>query len=112
MLILIEADNPYYSGGRVISNDDRDEDSQPRNLDGTFEADYEKGRLVIFHRHGGVLFGIFEIDETGERALLKIEFNKYHYPEEFTEEALIYIERTNLGRRWDAYDLGVLDSPF
>jgi len=112
MLILIEADNPWYTGNRVLSNDDTDEDSQPRNIDGTFEADYERGRILIYnHKYGGILFGIFEIDETGERALLKIEFHEYRYPEEFTEDALVYIERTNLGRRWDAVELGVLESP-
>lgn len=26
------------------------------------------------------------------------------------EVALVYIERTNLGRRWDAVELGVLDT--
>jgi hypothetical protein len=112
MLILIEADNPWYTGGRVLSNDDTDEDSQPRNIDGTFEVDFEKGCILIYnHKYGGILFGIFEIDETGERALLKIEFHEYRYPDGFTEDALVYIERTNLGRRWDAVELGVLESP-
>ena len=113
MLILIEADNPWYSGGRVLSNDDRDEDSQPRNIDGTFEADYERGRILIYNqKYGGILFGIFEVDEDGERALLRIEFDEYRYPEGFTDEALVYIERTNLGRRLDAYELGVVESPY
>jgi hypothetical protein len=100
MLILIEAENPWYTGNRVLSNDDTDEDSQPRNIDGTFEVDYERGRILIYnHKYGGILFGIFEIDETGERALLTIEFDEYRYTEEFTDEALVYIKRTNLGRR-------------
>jgi hypothetical protein len=112
MLILIEADNPWYTGNRVLSNDDTDEDSQPRNIDGTFEVDYERGWILIYNqKYGGILFGIFEIDETGERALLRIEFDEYRYPEGFTEDALVYVERTNLGRRWDAVELGVLESP-
>jgi hypothetical protein len=113
MLILIEADNPWYKENRILANDDRDEDSQPRNIDGTFKVDYERNRILIYNqKYGGILFGIFEIDETNERAQLKIEFHEYRYPEEFTDDALIYIERTNIGRRRDAYELGVLDSPF
>jgi hypothetical protein len=112
MLIFIEADNPWYTDKRVISNDDTNEDSQPRNIDGTFDVDYERGRVLIYNRkYGGILFGLFEIDESGERALLRIEFNEYRYPEEFTDEALEYIERTNLGRRWDAMELGLRDGP-
>ncbi len=111
MLILIEADNPWYTGGRVLANDDRDEDSQPRNIDGTFEVDYERGRILIYNqKYGGILFGIFEIDETSERALLRIELDEYRYPEDFTNVALVYIERTNLGRRADAVELGVLEA--
>ena len=69
-------------------------------------------RILIYNqKYGGILFGIFEVDETGERALLRIEFDEYRYPEGFTEEALVYTERTNLGRRWDAVELGVLESP-
>jgi murein DD-endopeptidase MepM/ murein hydrolase activator NlpD len=112
MLIFIEADNPWYTDNRVLSNDDTDEDSQTRNIDGTFEVDYERGRVLIRNtKYGGILFGIFEIDETGERALLRIEFDEYRYLDEFTDEALIYIERTNLGRRWDAVELGLLEEP-
>jgi hypothetical protein len=112
MLIFIEADNPWYTGNRVLSNDDTGEDSQTRNIDGTFDVDYERGRVLINNlKYGGILFGIFEIDETGERALLRIEFDEYRYLDGFTDEALIYIERTNMGRRWDAMELGVRDEP-
>ncbi|MBA7663589.1 hypothetical protein ES703_71634 [subsurface metagenome] len=101
------------TGNRALSNDDTDEDSQPRNVDGTFEVDYERGRILIYNqKYGGILFGIFEVDETGDRALLKIQFHEYHYPEEFTEDALVYTERTNLGRRRDAFELGVIESPY
>jgi hypothetical protein len=112
MLIFIETDNPWCTDNRVLSNDDTDEDSQPRNIEGTFQVDYERGRILIYnHKYGGILFGIFELDETEERAILKIEFHETRYPEEFTDEAMIYIERTNLSRRWDATELGVLYYP-
>jgi hypothetical protein len=112
MLIFIETDNPWCTDNRVLSNDDTNEDSQPRNIEGTFQVDYERGRVLIYnHKYGGILFGIFELDETEERAILKIEFHETRYPEEFTDEAMIYIERTNLSRRRDATELGVLNYP-
>ncbi len=112
MLIFIEAENPWYTGNRVLSNDDTDEDYQSTNIDGTFDVDYGRGRVLIHNtKYGGTLFGIFEIDETGERALLRIEFDELRYPDEFTDEALVYIERTNLSRRQDAAELGLLDGP-
>ena len=112
MLIFIETDNPWCTDNRVLSNDDTNEDSQPRNIEGTFQVDYERGRVLVYnHKYGGILFGIFELDETEERAILKIEFHETHYPEEFTNEAMLYIERTNLSRRQDASELGVLTSP-
>jgi hypothetical protein len=93
-----------------LSNDDWGEDSQPRNIEGTFEVDYERDRVLIHNtKWGGLLFGIFEIDESGDRAILKIEYDEYRYPREFSDEAIIYIERTNLGRREDAVELGVRD---
>jgi hypothetical protein len=112
MLIFIEAENPWYTGNRVLSNDDTGEDSQTSNIEGTFDVDYGRGRVLIHNtKYGGTLFGIFEIDETGERALLRIEFDELRYPDEFTDEALVYIERTNLSRRQDAAELGLLDGP-
>ncbi len=50
MLILIEADNPWYTGNKALSNDDTNEDSQPRNIEGTFEVDYERGRILIYNQ--------------------------------------------------------------
>ncbi len=75
-----------------------------------FEVDYENGRLEITPRYGERYFGIFEIDESDQRATLKIEYQVGSYPETFSSNALTYIERTNLSRRGDASQLGVLDS--
>ncbi len=36
-------------------------------------------------------------DESGDRAKLKILYQMYRYPEEFTDDSLGYIERTSLG---------------
>ncbi len=47
-------------------------------------------------------------DESGDRAKLKIQYQRFRYPEEFTEDALGYIERTNMIMAVDAFSLGVL----
>lgn len=108
ILTFIEADNPYYKGNIVLAADDSDEGG--RNDWGTFEVDYEKGQVKIIKNYGATYYGIFEIDESEERARLKIEYQEGSYPTEFSASALIYIERTNLSRREDAVNLGLLDS--
>ena len=111
ILTFIETKNPYYSGNVVLAADDRDEGGKTDwSLEGTFEVDYEKRRVKITNYDGTIYFGIFEIDESEDRAKLKIEYQKGYYPTEFSSKALIYIERTNLPRRDDAFSLGLIDS--
>ncbi len=57
-------------------------------------------------------YGIFEIDDSSKRAKLKIEYQKGSFPTSFSDKALEYIQRINLGRRVDAYQLGVSKSRF
>ena len=108
LLTFIEADNPYYSGNNVLAMDDEHGPYGDWFLRGTFEADYENGRLVISNKHGKPYYGIFEIDESAERARLRIEYHTGSYPAGFSEKALTYAERSDLGRRGDASNLGVL----
>lgn len=55
--------------------------------------DYEKGQLKIMNTNGPVYFGIFEIDESGDRAELRIEYQENSYPTGFSSKALTYIQR-------------------
>lgn len=113
ILTFIEADNPYYKGNVVLASDDRDEGSLTDwSLKGTFEVNYEEGRVTLVHYDGTTYFGIFEIDESEGRAKLKIEYQKGSYPAGFSSKAITYIERSNLSRRNDGYLLGVRDSPY
>ena len=76
-------------------------------LHGTFEVNYEHGKLVITNEHGQTYYGIFEIDERAERAGLRIEYRSGSYPVAFSEQTLTYIERSDLSRGEDASSLGV-----
>ena len=112
ILTFIEADNPYYKGNVVLTADDRDEGRKNDwSINGTFEVDYENGQVKITTNYGEtVYYGIFEIDESEDRAKLRIEYQKGSYPAEFSSETITYIERSNLSRRADAFALGLLDS--
>ena len=110
LLTFIEADNPYYQGNVALAYDDEDEDQSTYSINGTFEVDYENGRIKMIDSYGPIYYGIFEIDDSGDRAKLKIEYREGSYPAQFTDNALDYIERTNLPRREDAVQLGVRDS--
>ncbi|MBN1521249.1 MAG: S8 family serine peptidase [Candidatus Aureabacteria bacterium] len=95
ILTFIEADNPYFTGNVVMAQDRHLEDwSAPWHLKGTFEVNYETHQVkIIMNEYGPTYFGIFEIDETGDRAVLRIEYQEGTYPESFSENALIYIQR-------------------
>lgn len=108
IITFIEADNPYFKGNIVLATED---ESQGRlKIKGTFEVDYSKNRLKMTDEDGTIYHAIFEIDESRERARLKFEYRNGSYPDEFSSEAVIYIERSRLSRRQDASELGVRDS--
>jgi hypothetical protein len=113
ILTFIEAEQPYYQTNIVLGRDDTDEGgarSDHKIRRGKLEVDYEKGKLKITKEDGTVYYGIFEIDESEERAKLKIEYQEGDYPEAFSSNALTYIERSNVGRREDAVNLGMRDT--
>ena len=110
LLTFIEADNPYYKGNIVLAMDDEDTSYGNWYIKGTFEVDYTKGQVIIRDNHGTTHYGIFEIDESSDRATLKIEYQQGSFPKGFSDEAITYIERSGLSRRADAMKLEVLNS--
>jgi murein DD-endopeptidase MepM/ murein hydrolase activator NlpD len=110
LLTLIEAENPYYKGNVAKGMDDSGGFSGDWFIDGIFEVDYQKGQVKITDNyHGPDYYGIFEIDESSDRAKLKIEYQESSYPTGFSSNALTYIQRSNVARREDAAELGVLN---
>ncbi len=108
IITFIEADNPYFKGNIVLASED---ESQGRlNIKGTFEVDYSRNHVKITDENGAEYYGIFEIDEREERARLIFEYREDSYPDEFSAEAITYIERSRLSRRQDAFELGVRNS--
>lgn len=112
ILTFIEADNPYYKGTAVLGMDDESMGGNSEwSIKGVFKADYEKNTVKIIQDYGKTYYGIFEIDESGERAKLKIEYQEEDYPNSFSSNAHSYVERGRKSRRIDAVELGVLERP-
>ena len=105
MIIFLIANTRYYNKNRVTGFDEELE-----KFVGTWEADYSNKTFVIYSNVHGILYGIFELDESGPRAILKLEYQPGSYPTGFSDKALTYIERDAVQRRQDAVNLGVMDS--
>lgn len=106
MLVFIEADNPYFAGNVVRAYDFTNSFSGDWTIGGTFEVDYAKKQVKLMD-HRATNYGIFTIDESGEDAVLKIEYREGTYPASFTSEALIYTQRSNSSPHEDALRLGI-----
>jgi hypothetical protein len=109
MITIIEADNQYITGAKILGMDDESMgDVDGWNFDSELVIDYDAGRIQWRDWTGQKQYGIFQIDESGERAKLTLQYQTGSYPTEFTEEALTYIERSYVSRRMDGVSLGVL----
>ncbi len=101
-----------HQGGHIEGLDDE----AGERFSGTWEADYINKRMIMHNPRGviyqGKIYGIFDLDETGPRAILKIEFKADSYPESFSDKAIMYTERDALSIRQDASDLGVRENPY
>ena len=108
VLTLLSANTKYYAKNRITGVTDKTGETQ---LSGTWEVDYKSNKIIIKDEmHNSILYGIFELDETGPRAILKIEYQKENYPVSFSDNAMTYIERDDFGKSGDSrYVLGVVD---
>jgi len=104
VLILLDVVNPYFTGKKILGEDDN---SNPSSyIEGPWSADIAPHHIT-FESNGITYYGLYELDETGERASLKIEYRTGSYPDAFSSNSAYYVERINLQRRDDARKLGV-----
>jgi len=108
MITIIEADNPYFTGTMIIGSDDFSDSDRGWNFDSECYINYSSRQISWTNWDSETLYGIFDVDESEERAKLKIQYQRDSYPIEFTDEVHIYIERTYLPRRDEGVRLGVL----
>jgi hypothetical protein len=105
IMTLIDADNEFYKGKKIIAADNLG--TGQHVYDGDWSADYAKNQFT-FTSNQVRYYGLFELNENGERAILKIEYQTGSYPVSFTAGAAVYIERRNVPIITDAGELGVL----
>lgn len=110
MITIIEAKNAYFEGAIIRGMDDFSEGGVSNwNINSDLHIDYENGRLWFMSWTEKRTYGIFDVDESGDRAILRIEYQTSSYPTEFSDNALTYTERSYIPRRMDAGLLGVRD---
>jgi hypothetical protein len=105
IITLIDADNEYYKGKIIIAADNVG--TGQHIFDGTWTVDNTTHQLT-FTSNQVTYYGIYELNETGDRATLKIEYRTDKYPSSFSSATALYIERSNVPIIVDAGDLGVL----
>ena len=94
ILVFFTNNTKYYNKQRVTGVEDSR--GQPI-LSGDWDADYDKGRLIINTSHA-TYYGIFKLDESEEQAQLKIEYQEESYPDSFSQKALTYTERATVSK--------------
>jgi hypothetical protein len=110
ILTFFEADNPYYDGSIVLGQDNENtEEKGSSEITGTFVVDYTRHTIKMTDEGGSVYYGMFQIDDSRERAVLTIEYQNGSYPTAFSVHALEYVERDAIPREIDAEALGVLE---
>ena len=96
ILTFNEASNTYFTGNVVRAQDRNQSSGEDTIRDGTFVVNYTTGQVIITDPdHSKIYYGIFEIDESSDRAILTIEYQEGSYPASFTANALTYQERTH-----------------
>lgn len=109
MITIFDANNPYYKGTVIIGADDATARARSWNMKSECVIDYSSNQMSWINWGDETIYGIFEVDESEERAKLKLQYQAGSYPNAFTEEALIYIERSYYPRRSEGVFLGVLN---
>ncbi len=106
-VVIFFADNTkYYDQQRVLASEDEGKEI----FIGTWEAEYVKKQFILRTESEGLYYGLFELNESGPRATLTIEYQRESYPAAFSDRAHVYIERDALPRRQDGYNIGAREN--
>lgn len=104
ILTLIDADNQYYKGKKIIAADNGG--TGQHVYEGSWTVDNASHQFT-FTSNQVTYYGLFELNESGARATLKIEYRTDTFPSSFSSAASLYIERSNIPIVTDAQELGV-----
>lgn len=100
VLVFFTNNTKYYKKQRVVGTED---ETASHILSGDWIADYKNNKIII-NASNTIYYGIFNIDESGPRAKLKIEYQTGSYPNTFSEKARTYIERDKVSKAGEKYN--------
>jgi len=93
--------NPFYNGTYFAFWDG--ESNYGYNTYGNFTIDLTKDPhwVTFTTTEGDVYYGIFKVNETGDRPTLLLEYSNSSRPSDFTSNAVLYTLRSRLNPRWE-----------
>jgi len=93
--------NPFYNGTYFAFWDG--ESDYGYNTYGNFTIDLTKDPhwVTFITTEGEVYYGIFRVNETGDRPTLLLEYSTSARPADFTENAVLYTLRSRVSPRWE-----------
>jgi len=93
--------NPFYNGTYFAFWDG--ESNYGYNTYGNFTIDFTKDPhwITFTTTEGTIYYGIFKVNESGDRPTLLLEFNESSRPSDFTSNAVLYTLRSRLNPRWE-----------
>jgi len=93
--------NPFFNGTYFAFWDG--ESNYGYNTYGNFTIDLTKDPhwITFTTTEGTVYYGIFKVNESGDRPTLLLEFSESSRPSSFTSNAVLYTLRSRLNPRWE-----------
>jgi len=93
--------NPFYNGTYFAFWDG--ESNYGYNTYGNFTIDVTKDPhwVTFTTTEGKIYYGIFRVNETGDRPTLLLEYNDSTRPTDFTENAVLYTLGSRANPRWE-----------
>ncbi|MFC1721414.1 peptidoglycan DD-metalloendopeptidase family protein [Patescibacteria group bacterium] len=104
VMSFLDVSNKYWTGTHMRAINAYDFNAV---FSGEWEVDYDNQQVKITGDQG-IIYGIFAIDESGELATLKFEYQTEGYPEAFSDQVIEYVERGPVNMYTQAREMGVL----
>lgn len=83
-----------------------------KNGSGTWSATDGLGKIIFSlagsGQYDGTYYGLYQVDESGGRAKMSLEWKRGSYPGTITADAAVYTERSATYLADDAHQLGIL----
>jgi murein DD-endopeptidase MepM/ murein hydrolase activator NlpD len=103
ILAFLDVENQYWTGRYMRAID-------VYNANYVMRGNWKvTGNKVLIEGVYGTYYGIFEVDESGELAKLKFEYSEQGYPQSFSDNAVVYVERKPICMYDQGIELGAFN---